>query len=296
MSIGKKLGISGFGDRFRRRAIPWMVDKLLELDSVKLAPRLKHTGADRILVDNTIRSHAVTHETIRLGQRILEWGDIDVPVSKIARIPVHSSNVNGIEFESILYLPSIAALGRHLAVTLFDSYELRDERFRQPPGRFQGYGLDDHWLLSGVPFSVIDDKRKKYSRIIINVHGSDMDLANDQRTRLENNGEPLYRDLVRILGKKNSQDAYHIFTAEINNIFCFLTMDFNLLNIIKSQSNNEIIANLRTRVLSPQQFGVEFGLRKISPRLLSYYGLRTSVVNDLHMPNSKRRPRRRVGK
>ena len=92
-----------------------------------------------------------------------------------------------------------------------------------------------------------------------------------------------------MLGKRNSQDAYHIYTAEKEGLYCFLTMDFKLLKNIKSQVNNKIIKSLKTKILSPEDLGNELGLLPITLRAFSYHDASYPVREDLNWENSKRR-------
>jgi hypothetical protein len=204
--------------RLERRLVPWAVYKLLDLDAEKVVPKLRQAGAHRILLDNTVRGLSVTHETawIDTGQKM--WGDIPFRSGFAARIPVHSHDHKSRELESIRYLPMIAHLTRNSHLVLFDSYELRDEGFRQPSKRFNGTGVNDYSIFDGISFDLIDRGDQTHSRII-NLE-SNNNLAAEQRGRLKMKAADLFHAICDVIGGNSSQDAWHIYTAEIKNCYC----------------------------------------------------------------------------
>ena len=121
-------------------------------------------------------------------------------------------------------------------------------------------------------------------------------VEEQRRRRLANKSDPLFLSLLEALGQKNSQDAYHICTAEQHGCFCFLTMDFRLIRAIHSHQGHKAIKALSTRVMSPEEFGTVFGLLPIAPRLFSYHDASYPVLSGENWPDSKRRrPRRSAG-
>ena len=49
--------------------------------------------------------------------------------------------------------------------------------------------------------------------------------------------DSLHKELVRLLGNRNAKDAWHIRTADVHGLFCFLTMDFKLRENIEQKKN-----------------------------------------------------------
>lgn len=170
------------------------------------------------------------------------------------------------------------------------SAELQDELYRQPSGRFRGYGSFDHSLLSRITMESVDGHA-------IGVTGPRwMGLPNhkdQQQARLASRDDPLYLALVSIMGQKNNLDAWHIFTAERHGMNCFLTMDFKLEKLAKANAHREPFRSLKTRIITPKDFGTELGLMPINPVIFSYHGASWFVRADLHWPDNKRRRRRR---
>ena len=119
-------------------------------------------------------------------------------------------------------------------------------------------------------------------------------IREQRKNRLESYNHPIYLGLVDVLGKSNDQDAFQIFTAEQNGLYCFLTMDFKLIQSIESQKGYPVIKALRTKVLTPEQLGRELSLCPITPRAYSYHDKSVfNVRHDLNWPDSKRYNRRK---
>ena len=111
--------------------------------------------------------------------------------------------------------------------------------------------------------------------------------------RLAQSTDPLFRSLVSQLGPTNSQDAWHIRTAEVNGMFCFLTMDFSLLKTLQARSTTDPVRSLKTKVMTPEQLGNYLWLAPVNPVLLSYEDGNSPIRPDLHWPDSKRQKLKR---
>ncbi|MDP6953095.1 MAG: hypothetical protein QGF53_10115, partial [Alphaproteobacteria bacterium] len=148
--------------------------------------------------------------------------------------------------------------------------------------------LGNRGLLDGVKIEDFEDP--EYTLII----GWGTPSAAEQRKhRLANKTDPIFLGLLEVLGHKNSQDAFHIYTAEKNGCFCFLTMDFRLIRAIRSQKGRKAIKALSTRIMSPEEFGLEFDISPVSLRLFSFHGASFPVLSGKNWPGSKRRRPRR---
>lgn len=274
---------------FYYNVVPKIVDYIVRLSVVFPAKNINKKNANRILLDSNIYDAAIIMETAWVGTKIKNWGDIDeVNTGYAARIPVHDDSDKSKTANSIKYLPGIIALARKQAINLFDSNELKDERFTQPVGRFKGYGLYDYSLFENVKIEMLSDQ--EYHWVMGPKNLNIPSLKEQRKLRLNQKRQnKLYDDLVKTLGEKNSQDAWHIFTAETNNCYCFLTMDFNLIKNINSQKGSNVIKNLKTKIMTPEDFGKEFDLIVIPPRLFSYHQASFPVIHDQNWKNSKRR-------
>lgn len=284
-----------FLSAFRYNYLPSLVGLIVDLSAWRARRMLRGKVPLGVLVDNTVLGSATTHETawISTGQKL--WGDQLVDTGYAARIPIYSYASEKKAYINTKYLSGIISLFRSGHLRLVSSSELRDEQDRQPSGRFRGYGYYDHNLFAGLNFESIDGY---IPRIIVASFFNSPDPAEEQRDRLayRERADPEYASLVRVLGQKNSQDAWHIRTAEKYGLFCFLTMDFKLIEAIGAQRSSARIKSLKTRVMTPEEFGKYLKLYPISPHLMSYNGASFPVRSDLHWPDEKPRGRRKSRK
>jgi len=249
---------------------------------------LKVSGPLTILVDNTVLGHAVTHETAWISPGTQLWGGKHpIETCYSARVPVHPIGSSAPEYQPVRYLTGIAHLARRGHLQLKTSAELNDETFRQPGGRFTGCGYFDYSLFRGVSIESVDgfvgpSLGPKWMNL--------PSAAEQQRTRLDQSHDLLYRELVGVLGPKNSQDAWHIRTAEAQGLFCFLTMDFKLRRAVERAAAKEPMASLKTKVLTPEGLGRRLGLVPLPPHFFSYTDASYPVRADLSMPGGKRWP------
>ena len=242
---------------------------------------LKKQAPLTLLIDNTVLDIAVTHEN--------KW----VTHSRggyIARVPVYGRKNTSERHRQSSYLTGIAHLARLGLVRLHQSAELENEQFRQPSGRYRGYGYCDYSLFQDLKLDSID------GWVFSSTGPSWMDLPSveeQQRKRLRQSGDALFHDLHGLLkqqlGEKCSQDAWHIRTAERHGLFCFLTTDGSLLKACKSLANKEPLRSLTTRVMTPEELGLHLGIRPVKPYLLSYNDADSFVRIDHTMPEERRR-------
>lgn len=282
----KRLGAKR--EQLRLRYMPQFASWLADLATYRARQSIQAAEPLTVLIDNSVLGHAITHETgwVSTGE-VLWGGKHPIDTGYMARLPVHPVDAEGREYEELKYLTGIAHLARQQRVVLRTSAELRYEVFRQPIGRYRGYGYFDYSLLHGVPIESVD------GWVGPTIGPKWMELpspAEQQRKRLDQRGDELYRALLGILGSKNSQDAWHIRTAEKHGLYCFLTMDFKLRRRVQQLAAKEPLASLRTRILTPKELGEELGILPLPPHLFSYTAADGFVRTDICMPNGRRRP------
>lgn len=282
--------VQNFRGKLQFRILPRVVDFLTTLATWEASRKLQIANVKRVLVDNSVLAHGVTHETAWIDTGKALWGDTEIGTGYAARIPVYDDHDNTEIARSIRYLPGIVSLARRRYLKLATSSELRDEQLTHPMGRYRGYGYFDFSLFSDIKLELIEDA--DYTVVIGAFPG--LPSVKEQRTRrIEEKNDPLFKDLVNVLGTTNSQDAWHIVTAERNQCYCFLTLDLRLIRNVRSKSKNEVIKSLKTRVLTPEEFGGKFRIMPIPPRLFSYHRALFPVIHEENWPDSKRRGRRR---
>lgn len=249
-----------------------------------------------ILVDNTVLELGVTHETKWVSTGVQMWGNQPFDSGYQARVPVYAKGNQSERFRQVKYLTTICHLARIGAVKLFLSAELQDEQFRQPSGRYTGYGYFDFTLFQGIELQSID------GWTFPTLGPSWMNLlppAQQQRNRIDASGDALYRSLYKLLqeqlGKKCRQDSWHVRTAEVHGMLCFLTTDSKLLSAVKSLRNRQPLKAMTTMVMSPAELGTYLGLRPVAPHVLSYNNASWIVRTDETMPGERRRKANEYG-
>ena len=262
------------------------VNGLLQLSTHKARSRLARSGPVTVLIDNSVLGHGRTHETVNHMQKI-NWPPGSEPgeVPIIYRAPIDFTKKDReLVYQNIRYLPGIAHLARLGFLTLRTSFELLSERNHQPIGRFRGEkGWFDYWLFENINIESVDgydipdydlEYFSKNPTVDKFIYSTDIDPLGmypenkqKQRDRVSGLNDPLYKGLAKILPQKSNLDAWHIRTAEVHGLFCFLTMDFKLRRIIEQKKKREPISSLRTMVLTPKEFGQHIGLWPIEPQI-----------------------------
>ncbi|WP_143066715.1 hypothetical protein [Sphingobium sp. YR768] len=246
-----------------------------------------------ILIDNSVLAHGVTHETKWIQTGTARWGSEIRGTGYAARVPVHSKHNDTWIYEQVQFLPGIAFLAETGLIKLFQSAELRSERDRQPAGLYRGYSYFDRSVFEAGSIPSVDGDVEE---IMMGWSIKPRDWAKEQRERLARSGDTLFHALherlKEQLGKKGDQDAWHIRTAEVHNIYCFLTMDKPLLSACNQLRKKIPLNTLKTKVMSPKEFSAAFGILPVSPQLLSYNDASWFVRADETMPGEKRRSRR----
>jgi hypothetical protein len=286
--VSKLKRLRAYPEHLRFKYAPRLARLIVSHASSSAIMRLSGEPPLTILVDNTVLYHAVTHETAWISTGPSSWGDRQIDTGYAARVAVHPADSKSREYGNVLYLAGIAELSRRKIIRLHTSAELQEEQFRQPSGRYRGYSYFDHSLFSGLDIPSIDGQ-------VFGVMGPKMlglpSVQDQQRARLRaHEQDPLFAKLVRCLGPANSQDAWHIYTAERHGMFCFLTMDFKLIRTVRSQIKADPLRSFRTLVLTPEELGARVGLRRVPPHLFSYDDASFFVRSDVAMPDGKRRP------
>lgn len=232
----------------------------------------------RILVDNSVRGHGVTHETVWVSGGQQMWGDHPIETGYSARIPVHSKLDNRDVARNVRYLPGIVKLYATRHIELYDSTVLLAERLGHPSGRYSGYGWLDYSLFSEITTPLIDGHQKKFERLLP-FCAKDLIDENNEHFILLNNS---------LQGKKNNQDVWHLVTAEKYEVDVFLTMDLKLVRQLYHNRKKAPVASLRVQVMTPEDFGKKFGLIPVSPKVQSYDDASFFVRPDLSQTDSKR--------
>lgn len=270
-------------EMLRYKLVPRIAHLALQRTTRSAQHRMTSVEPLRILIDNTVLDVAVTHEE--------KW-IVDSKRSYVARVPVYGRNNDSVRHTQSSYLTGISHLARLGFARLYSSSELEAEKFRQPTGRFRGYGLSDYSLFRGIDIESID------GWVFPHIGPSWIRLPSpkeQQLARLRKSDDALFHDIYRLLaqqlGEKCRLDSWHIRTAQRYGMFCFLTTDRGLLLACKSLSRKEPLKSLTTRIMSPEELGKHLGIRPVKPYLLSYNDADWIFRMDHTMPEERRRKR-----
>jgi hypothetical protein len=267
------------------RALNWFAKKMVSLSTWEARRIIGKKRQLKILIDNSTLFHSVTHETGWIDTGPVQWGPLTLERrgGYSARIPVHSADNDSRTYKEVQFLIGIAELERQGYVKLFTSAELEAEKFRQPMGRFRGYGYFDYGLFG---------KAK-----IENLDGFHLDLVPDpaaaQLARVAACTDPLYLQLVSILGEKSSLDAFHILTAEIFGMDYFLHIDFPLADKIRQHEKKTPVNTMKSKAILPSALGKLLKLMPIHSVVVSHFDSSWAVRADLHFPDQQRQKRKR---
>jgi hypothetical protein len=265
---------------------PALVDLRVKWSTWKSRTICSPSSPLTILINNEVFSNAVTHDSAWISTGEHQLGNSVISTGYSARVPVHDPMNDTPDYRDLKYLAGIAHLAKTGSLKLRTSAHLLAERDYQPSGRFRGYGYEDLNLLGRLELEPID----AWLPSELGGGQSSWPCSNRAalREHIESIGDDRYRQLRDCLGQSNSQDAWHIRTAEKYGAFCFLTMDRPLLRAIESQKGHAAIKSLATKVWTPSQLGNYLRLSKISPVLMSYHDGDARVHRDIHMPNQER--------
>ena len=277
--VADRLGqglIDALPQSYRAQFVNWC----LQLSTHKARRRLTASDSIKVLIDNSVLGHASTHETVGIVQKT-DWP----PGGEPGEVTVAYRTAREYDdemYENIRYLPGIAHLARAGLLDLRTSFELLSERQHQPIGRFSG---EKTWfsycLFDGITFESVDgydapdfdlDYFRKNPTVNKVICSSDIDPLGmypnnkkNQLARVSRSTDFLYVELAKLLSGKNNLDAWHIRTAEVHGLFCFLTVDFKLQRVVEQNKRKEPIASLRTKVMTPSEFGRYLGVSPINP-------------------------------
>lgn len=240
---------------------------------------LRRHGPITVLIDNSTLGHGITHESAWIDTGISMWGDIPVPTGYSARIPVHPANSSDRVYTEVKYLVGLAELAKAGLINLVTSAELHAEVTRQPIGRFRGYRSGDLNLFDDLAIPSLD--------------GYHLDIVaakESQQRRIRSRTDEPYATLARLLPEKSNLDAWHLHTAHVHKVFCFLTMDFRLVNNVMSLTQKKEFPQLDAKLMLPSELGAAINLRPIETFTISYRNAIWAVHPELNLTGGRRQP------
>ena len=273
-------------DDLRRACRAKLVNWCLQLSTHQARKGLTTSNPLKVLVDNSVLGFGRTHETVQIVQEthwppgsepgeilVADGAPIDIK-QKYGKKTKQSGDLDLDAYEDTRYLPGIAHLTRRGFIQWKTSFQLFSERSYQKIGRYQGKtSYFDHWLFEGIESESVDGygvvgvseiDTNLIERLLDNRNGK-INIRNRKISRISKSTDTLYAGIVELIGKEKNLDAWHIRTAEVYGLFCFLTMDYKLRNSVERNRGKEPIASLRAKVMTPAEFGRHIGLSPINP-------------------------------
>ena len=250
----------------------------VRLSILQAEMHLRKIGPIKVLIDNSALGHGVTHETAWMNTGKPLWGgQISVDTGYSTRIPVHAPDSSDRIYREVTYLVGIAELAKRGHIELVTSAELLAESWRQPIGRFRGYGMQDLNVFDGIHMPSVDGH-----------HFDAIDPKAAQQARLAESQTEPFATLIRLLPRKSNLDAWHIHTAHKHGLYCFLAVDFPLADNLRRASQRKEFPRLNTKSMLPSELAAAIQLRPIKTFAISYQDASWFVHPELSSPDNKR--------
>jgi len=235
---------------------------------------LRRSPTPRILIDTSVFTNSVTHETRWISNgRLSRIPGLESGYS--ARVPIHARDDTSELYREICFLAPLGRLFNEKLLAPFTSGELDTELWRFPPSLHRGGGRDDLSVFRVRP------ERIDNVRLDALVHPRDVAMQM-QQARINACTEEPFVSLVKVLGADNSFDAFHIHTAEKHGLDAFMHLDLKLSRMLKAQERRPVIEGLRSKVLLPSQLAALYKVKPVPPYVMSYEGARFHVRPDLN--------------
>lgn len=226
----------------------------------------------KIFIDNCIDSLSVTLQSVYKEQNIV-WGDTtqNVNIFGFERKPLPSADQEW-KIKQIVCLPTVRRLAVEEKIKLYTYNELTHEAWKRP-GSFPLNFLGD--LFAGITFQHVDAAVER--SFFFQMEFSEY-LKNDEMIKfcvwlLDSKVEELadrfegqerypvfllnnlrqverFRELCKGLAKKQYPDAFHLWSAEVNEMEYFLTTDRKFIQVMTETKN----INLPCKPVSPSDF------------------------------------------
>jgi hypothetical protein len=239
------------------------------------------TSPETALLDRSVLWHMVTVEPI-VREETVQWGDhtASVPVTGMRRKPKQLRD----EWvrDQVAALPMIARLARDGMLKLYTYAELRFEGFHASTG-LRGIKGD---LLGGLKIEHLPAavERSKFQQSDIFVHAqrerfnefyefllnlpdglleSTPNLwarfSDFEQSNLRNLAR--FREISQHIPAKHYADAYHLWTAEVNDLGYFLTMDKKFINFMAQT----VRCKLPCVPITPRDLVAGMGITELDP-------------------------------
>lgn len=232
---------------------------------------LRGKPVPRILIDNSVLWHGLTHTNAWISTGTKMWGgEIPVETGYSARVPVDYAAHNRAIFErEVPFFAPLARLAKDGRISLCTSVELIRERNRH--SRYDPYQFGMN-LWSKVPIQQLPDlpRSAEVSYCLgpreLREHWS----KQGQIRHLLATADSEFLKLAKSLPPDHILDFYHLWTAKHYNCAIFLSTDSAFRRVLE----NNVARVVRERfapvkVMKPSEYGKELNLTSIPHHLLT---------------------------
>lgn len=184
----------------------------------------------KILIDRNIAINSITHKTVLVPQTI-NWGDIQQTIEVAQRKHFPPRKDEKFRLEQLPYLATLCLLAKQGKIDFLSAFELLMENMRQK-GRDEGYlGLN---LLRGVKIGSVKSPIDR--NIIINSFAENFGTTeSEQMAFFSSITHHRFLKIRQLVGDKHMDDAFHLWTAEENDLNGFLTMDHKFWKVVNQK-------------------------------------------------------------
>jgi hypothetical protein len=239
-------------------------------------------GPPRVLVDTSAFRHTRVadvgffQETFRLGSR-----EIPIRVLGVKQKPLPGPEQKWLR-EQVQAMPTIARLAHERSISLCLYPELELEGMAGPSFPSSPVGE----LLKGIAWESVPAavERSKFQQMDLTIYVQKETVVNFCKVLLEWDQTALdakvddwpfltdferrnlrdlgrFREICSALHETHYRDAFHLWTAEVNNLDYFLVIDKKFVNVITKTSR---IA-LRTKLMAPADLVRDLGIPQLDP-------------------------------
>jgi hypothetical protein len=206
-----------------------------------------------VLFDACLWNETVTHDHYMVTREV-EWGGttnhISIAELQPKRLRGKSHTESHEIFEDMRRIAQLAETGR---IRLYDTIELTFEWMGRPMGPWRKGEFD---LFKNVTVSRLKPPVER--SVVFSGFDSHDDFKDQKRRWLESIQEPRFLELKRVIYRKHWADAFHLWTAEVHQLDCLLTLEKKFRNNLESQKK----LTSKVRILSPSELSERF-----TPRL-----------------------------
>ena len=205
----------------------------------------------KILIDRNIERNAIAFGTA-IERRTVQWGDTTIVADLPARKRNEPRDDECFRRENIPYIATVARLARDNKIQLFQSPELMMERMRHRADKGGFAGLN---LLEGIGLKTVTTPVDRL--VVITSRGQNIGTTEDEQNEFFRTiKHPRYKEFCKALNGAHIDDAFHVWTAEAENLDCFLTMDTKFLRPWRQVERK---LNSKVKVLTPKELCELFG-------------------------------------